>query len=117
MISIDFGGLYADIERYAQRLENASREATERAAERLQTLARYRARQDERWANLADDIHVWSQDGMLVIGTLNNERVSEVMLLEYGDEVTPPSPLFRSMGSEIRAAQQQVSDEVSAEMG
>ena len=79
-------------------------------------MARYRARQDDQWVHMADDIHVWSQDGMLVIGTLNNDRVSEAMALEYGDEVTPPSPLFRTMGPEFRAAAQQASEEVEASL-
>ena len=71
----------------------------------IQERVRERARQDEHWASLADDIHVWSQDGMLVIGVNDQELVSQAMLLEYGDETTPPSPLFRTMGPDQDIAQ------------
>jgi hypothetical protein len=107
VITIDFGGLYADIERHAQRLRRQAIEATEQAARRLEVTARERARQIPEWASLADDIRVWSQDGMLVIGMAHNDRVSQAMLLEYGDETRPPSPLFRSLGADMRFAHQQ----------
>lgn len=102
--TIDLSGLSADISRYAQRLALEANMAQQKAMELMQSRVQARARQDEHWSSLADDITVWSQDGMLVIGVNNQDRVSQAMLLEYGDETTPPSPLFRTAQSDARAA-------------
>lgn len=117
MATIDLAGLYGDIERYARRLAQESTEATQRAAFTLQERMRDRARQDEHWVHLADDLHVWSQDGNLVIGLQNQDRVSQAMLLEYGDEVTPPSPLFRTAGPDVRAAQNTADEHMAQAFG
>ena len=90
MATIDLGGLSADIARYTQRLVEEAQTARQKAAFVLQDRTRERAAQDEGWAHLADDIHVWSQDGMLVLGVNNQDLVSQAMLLEYGDETTSP---------------------------
>ena len=66
------------------------------------------------WSDLADDITVWSQDGYLCIGVNNQDRVSEAMALEYGDEVRPPSALFRSLSEDVREANKRWQDEMEA---
>jgi hypothetical protein len=103
---INLSGLAADIARYAQRLTEEATLAQQKATFVIRDRVRDRAREMGDWAHLADDIQVWSQDGMLVIGVNNQELVSEVMLLEYGDETTPPSPLFRTATAEVQAGQQ-----------
>lgn len=117
MATIDFGGLSADIERYARRLVEESQAAREKAAFVLQDRTRQRAAEDEGWAHLADDIHVWSQDGMLVLGVNNQDRVSQAMLLEYGDETRPPSPLFRTAGADVRMAESVAAEHMSQAFG
>lgn len=115
--SIDLSGLSADIARYAQRLALEANAAQSRAIEVMQRRVQDRAREDEHWASLADDISVWSQDGMLVIGVNNQERVSQAMLLEYGDETTPPSPLFRTAQADARAGYAAAADHMQSAFG
>lgn len=91
--------------------------AQQKAMAVMQERVQSRARQDEHWASLADDIMVWSQDGMLVIGVNNQDRVSQAMLLEYGDETTAPSPLFRTAQPDARAAYAAASDYMQAAFG
>ena len=115
-ISIDFGGLAADIARYVNHLQRSITQADRIARDELHRLTVERARQDEDWSSLSDEIHTWSQDGMLVIGVRNLDFVSDAFALEYGDEVTPPSPLFRTAGPDIAAAQQ-AADEFMVQQG
>lgn len=115
--SIDLSGLSADISRYAQRLALEANAAQAKAIAVMERRVQDRARMDDQWASLADDISVWSQDGMLVIGVNNQERVSQAMLLEYGDEVTPPSPLFRTAQSDARAAYAAAGEHMEAAFG
>lgn len=91
--------------------------AQQKAAFVMQERVRDRARSDEQWASLADDISVWSQDGMLVIGVNQQELVSQAMLLEYGDETTPPSPLFRTAQADGRAASDAAAQHMAAAFG
>jgi hypothetical protein len=105
VITIDLSGIAADIERYARTVTAEVAEATDMAAGYVQQRLRQRAEEDERWASLSNDIMVWSKDGSLVIGLAHQEFVSQAMALEYGDEVTPPSPLFRTASPDIAKAQ------------
>ena len=59
----------------------------------------------QQWSALADNIEVWSQDGRLVIGIHDQLLASQAFALEFGDEHTPPSPLFRTMGPDQEVAQ------------
>ena len=104
-VSIDFGGLAADIQRYVQHLQQSMNEADRIAQEEMHRLTVQRARLAEDWSSMADNIQTWSQDGVLVVGVNNLDFISEAFALEYGDEVTPPSPLFRQAGPDIAAAQ------------
>ena len=117
MATIDLAGLFGDIERYAQRMAQESTAATNAAGLFLQDRPQQRARENEHWVHLADDIHVWSQDGNLVIGVNNQERVSQAMLVEYGDEVTPPSPLFRTAAPDVQLAEDLVSEHMTRAFG
>lgn len=91
--------------------------AQQKAAFVMQERMQERARRDEQWASLADDITVWSKDGMLVIGVNHQELVSQAMLLEYGDEVTPPTPLFRTAQADNRAAYETAAEHMAAAFG
>ena len=104
-VTIDLAGLHNDIVRLADRLRAEAIEATNRAGQYLHQQIVQRAREDEDWSALADHIHTWSEDGMLVVGVNHQDFVSQAFALEYGDETTPPSPLFRSASADVRAAQ------------
>ena len=104
MATLDFSRLQADITRYVQRAQEEAEFAAVKAANYLYERTVQRAREDEQWAHLADDIKVWSQDGHMVIGFQDQMLASEAFLLEFGDEHTPPSPLFRTMGPDQAAA-------------
>lgn len=86
-----------DLERYLHGLASVTELASTRAAEYLHEQTVLQARQSERWADVADQIEVWSEDGRLVIGVRDSEFVSQAFEIEYGDEVTPPDPLFRTL--------------------
>jgi hypothetical protein len=116
-ISIDFGGLAADIARYTNHLQRSMTEADRIAQEEMHRLTVERAREMEDWSSLSDEIHTWSQDGMLIVGVRHLDFVSDAFALEYGDEVTPPSPLFRTVGPDIAAAAQAASDEYMVQQG
>jgi len=89
---------------YGERLQTQAQEAADKATAFLHERVRARAQQDPQWTGLADNIEVWSQDGQLVVGVRDSEMVSEAFALEYGDEVRPPTPLFRSLTADIREA-------------
>lgn len=105
MAFLDFGPLQEGLQRYAQRAQEEASLAALKAASYLQERVRQRAREDDQWAALADNIEVWSQDGQLVIGIHDQLLSSQAFQLEFGDETTPPSPLFRTMGPDQEAAQ------------
>jgi hypothetical protein len=87
----------AALEQYLEGLGATTQEAGGRASEYLYNQTVTQARQHERWADVADQIEVWSQDGYLIVGVRDEEYTSEAFNIEYGDEVTPPDPLFRTM--------------------
>jgi hypothetical protein len=66
---------------------------------------------------LADNIEVWSQDGHLVIGVQDAALVSQAFALEYGDEVTPPSPLLRTLSADVRGAGELMRNEMESQYG
>lgn len=102
--------LTAQLNLYGQRLQAESAVAAEKASAFLHERVVAKARMDPEWAGLADNIEVWSADGHLVVGVRHQDFVSQAFALEYGDEVRPPNPLFRSLDGEMREASQ-VADE------
>jgi hypothetical protein len=107
-------GWFASVTQYLDALQADTTAAAENAVSYLHDRVVERAREDPDWTDFADDITVWSQDGYLFLGVNNQERVSEAMALEYGDEVRPPSALFRSMSEDVRDANQRWRDEMEA---
>lgn len=94
-----------ELDNYVTRLQSEALAAATKAAYYLHDTVVHRALQDpEGWSMLADNIETWSQDGYLVIGVRNEDFVSEAFALEYGDEVRPPNPLFRTINPDIRNA-------------
>jgi molybdopterin converting factor small subunit len=105
---------FASLSRYMDKLQADTAAAAANAVSFLRDRVVERARETPEWSDLADDITVWSQDGYLFLGVNNQDRVSEAMALEYGDEVRPPSALFRSLSSEVREANKRWKEEMEA---
>jgi len=95
---------FANLSRYMEQLQSDTTAAAQSAVAYLQDRVVERAREIPEWSELADEITVWSQDGLLHLGINNQDRVSEAMALEYGDETRPPSALFRSLSEDVREA-------------
>lgn len=89
---------------YTDRLQAEALTAAEQAITYIHERTVARARIDPDWEPLADHIEVWSQDGLLHIGVQDEAFVSQAFALEYGDEVRPPTPLFRTMTADMRNA-------------
>lgn len=96
--------LTVQLNAYGQRLQEEAQVAADKATAFLHDRVVSKARMQPEWSSLADSIEVWSQDGQLVIGVRDNEMRSQAFALEYGDEVRPPTPLFRTLTEDIRAA-------------
>jgi molybdopterin converting factor small subunit len=105
---------FASLSRYMDKLQADTTAAAENAVSFLRDRVVERARETPEWSDLADDITVWSQDGYMFIGVNNQDRVSEAMALEYGDEIRPPSALFRSLSEDVREANKRWQDEMTA---
>jgi hypothetical protein len=89
---------------YGQRLQREAEAAATKAGRFLQERVQEKARSSPEWAGLADNIEVWSQDGQLVIGFQDEQFRSQAFGIEYGDEVRPPTPLFRTLTADVREA-------------
>jgi hypothetical protein len=96
--------LTVQLDAYGQRLQAEAQVAADKATKFLHERVVEKARMDPGWTSLADHIEVWSEDGQLVVGVRDREFRSEAFALEYGDEVRPPTPLFRTLTEDIRAA-------------
>jgi hypothetical protein len=105
---------FANLSRYMEQLQADTTAAAENAVSFLQDRVVEKARDTPEWSDLADEITVWSQDGYLFLGVNNQDRVSEAMALEYGDEVRPPSALFRSLSEDVRNANQRWQEEMES---
>jgi hypothetical protein len=102
---------------YAERLQTESIAAADKAVAFIHERVVARASADPDWQRFADNIQVWSQDGRLIIGIMDEQMSSEAFALEYGDEVRPPSPLFRSMSAEVRQAGDVMREHMDATIG
>lgn len=103
---------FANLSRYMDQLQADTADAASSAVSFLHDRVVERARETPEWSDLADEITVWSEDGYLFVGVNNQDRVSEAMALEYGDEVRPPSALFRSLSEDVREADKRWQDEM-----
>jgi hypothetical protein len=105
MASIEIASGWVDaVQKYIDGLVANSVAAAESATQFFHQAVVERARQDEDWSSLADNITVWSQDGLMYIGVNDPMFVSQATLLEYGDQDASPNPLFRTLESAARDA-------------
>lgn len=116
-VSIDLSNLLADTQDYARRLHEAAVEAGNKMARYVYDRTLIRAQNDPQWAALADNIEVWSQDGQLVIGLNDTSLASQAFQIEFGDEHTPPSPLFRTMGQDFIQGRALANQHMRAKLG
>jgi hypothetical protein len=98
------------LERYIQGLAATSELAASRATTYLEEVTVARARDDADWSEMADQIEVWSADGILMIGIQDDAYVSKAFNLEYGDAVTAPNSLFRTMQGEAEGMSKVMDD-------
>lgn len=96
---------FANVSSRVEEFIADGQEAVDVAQEYLQGAVQERARQDPNWSDMADNIEVWSDDGVLWVGVNHQEFASQAMAIEYGDETRPPAALFRTLTEEYRAAQ------------
>lgn len=92
------------LDAYAEGLQASTEAASVEASVFLHQKVVDKARANPDWVSLADNIEMWSEDGRLIIGVRNLAYTSQAFDLEYGDEVRPPIPLFRTLAEESRAA-------------
>jgi len=102
---------------YAEGLQADALRSARDAINYLQEAVRTKARETEGWADLADDIEVWSTDGKLWIGVRDTALISEAFLLEYGDEEHAPSALLRTLSPEFREAGLMMRERLRTEYG
>ena len=118
MATIEFSQTLSDeLQRYITRLQTQAVAAAQSASRYLHETVVARAQQDPQWRDVADHIEVWSEDGYLVIGVRDNEMSSQAFQLEYGDEVRPPSPLFRTLNQDIRNAGDVMREHMQSQYG
>jgi len=103
--------------RYVDDVKADALQSTQQAVDYLHSTVQERARDLPGWSDLADDITVWSEDGLLWIGVNNEMLVSQAFALEYGDAVQPPSALFRSLSDEMGATGQMMRNAHQARYG
>ena len=109
--------LTAQLNAYGQRLQEEAQVAADRATSFLHERVVAKARMDPQWTSLADNIEVWSQDGRLIVGVRDEEFVSQAFALEYGDEVRPPTPLFRTLTEDVREASEVFDEHMTSVFG
>jgi hypothetical protein len=102
---------------YGQRLQAESELAAQKASAFLHERVVAKARLDPEWEPLADHIETWSQDGQLMVGVRHQDFVSQAFALEYGDEVRPPAPLFRTLTEDMREATQVADEHMNVAFG
>ena len=107
----------AELTAYTERLQSEAIAAASSAISFIHERVVARAQMDPDWSPLADAIEVWSQDGQLVIGVQDELFRSQAFALEYGDEVRPPSPLFRTLTAEVRDAGQMMDKHMEIRFG
>lgn len=113
----DFGftASYLDgLDRWANEIAETHERAVLVSAAQLHSMIVQRAEDLEGWSDLRDHIEVWAEDGLLVVGVQHEDFVSQAQFLEYGDEGSAPSPLFRTLAAETRLAEQTFGTELRA---
>jgi hypothetical protein len=105
------------LESYVNGLHAEAQTRSEKAVAFLHERVVDHAQQSPEWSELSDNISVWSQDGMLFVGVSDEAFVSQAWALEYGDEVRPPNPFFRTLGDAFHATNQYIATEAANTYG
>jgi hypothetical protein len=105
------------VQKYVDGLVVNSIAAAESASNSFYNAVVARAREDEDWSSLADNITLWNQDGGLMIGVQGEQFASLATLLEYGDLDASPNPLFRTLTSAAKDADTVMRRELEARYG
>jgi hypothetical protein len=103
--------------RYVDDVKEDALQSTQQAVDYLHGAVQERARELPGWSELADDITIWSDDGLLWVGLNDESFVSVAFALEYGDAVQPPSALFRSLADEMNTTGQMMRNAHTARYG
>lgn len=114
---VELGDWSAQLQGYMERLQSEATAAADEAKAYLHEVAVARANENPDWSQLADYIEVWSQDGQLVLGVQDDMFASQAFALEYGDEVRPPNPLFRTLNQDARRANEVMNERLTSTMG
>lgn len=109
--------LTAQLHAYGERLQEEAQQAADQAGKFLHDRIVAKARMQPEWTSLADNIEVWSNDGQLVVGIRDSDMVSQAFAIEYGDEVRPPTPLFRTLTEDMRSAGAVFDDHMQSAFG
>jgi hypothetical protein len=118
MASIEIAPGWADaVQRYIEGLIVESLTSAEEATKVFHRAVQERARGDEQWTTLADDISLWNDEGQLVIGFTSPEFASQASLIEYGGDGESPNPLFRTLTSEVSNASQSMQRRLTGRYG
>ena len=86
----------AAVAAYTQAVADAVHTAADRASAHVQESLAREAQASTRWADIAQDIQVYANDGRYWVGVQSPGAVSEAMSAEYGDATHPPVPLIRA---------------------
>lgn len=105
------------LQSYVNGLQAEATQRSEQAVAFLHEQVTDHARQTPEWSELADDLTVWSQDGMLFIGLQDEAYVSQAWAIEYGDEVRPPNPFFRNLGNDFRTTNEYLTEQAQIRYG
>lgn len=105
------------LDQYVDGLQADTMEASQVTAQYLVDEIVDQAREHPEWVTLADNIAVWSQDGLLTVGINQDAVVSEAFALEYGDENRPPQPLFRKARGLVPRVQDRLTTELRERRG
>lgn len=105
------------LDQYVDGLQADTMEASQVTAQYLVDEIVDTAREHPEWVTLADNIAVWSQDGLMTVGINEGAVVSEAFALEYGDDNRPPQPLFRKARGLVPRVQDRLNTELRSRRG
>jgi hypothetical protein len=92
------------LSRYVEGVQTEATQRSEAVINYFHERVVERARETPGWEDLADQITVWSEDGLLYIGVTSQDYVSQAWAVEYGDADHTPNALFRALTSEVSLA-------------
>ena len=79
-------------------------EAQENIQQDVLAEAKSKAVQSDRWAEMVDQIEVWSEFDRFWVGVRSPQFISQAFAAEYGTDEYPPEPILRQMAEVTRNA-------------